>query len=145
MVLAVVVDTMLAGVGLAASVAVEHLIDGIALALSRPFAIVERLHLLAVVSQQGVAQDEVVVKLAVAPRREAGAVGGFPMVGRGHGIVGGRTGLDPDKLPVVIEVVSQELTALECGVAKRALCCCAGDYHDEQRKNQFSHHPNILY
>ena len=122
LVCAVVLLTVLAQMLAAVRIAVEHLIDGVALALACSLAEVERLHLGRTVTEQGVAQHEHVVNALVASRGERRAPGMIAVIFAQHRRHGGCACLYPYKLPVVIEVICEKLARLEGCVLVCALC-----------------------
>ena len=130
---AVVLLAMLAQVDLAGAVVVEHLVDIVALALARALAVIKRCHVERGIAQQRVAQHKHIVDLLVAASGERGAPRGLALVAALHGRHAGCTRLHPYELPVVVEVVGQILTRLECRVAECALCRTV-ERHGEEEK-----------
>ena len=102
---AVLAQAFLREVALASAVVVPHLVDGVATPFASSLAEVERCHIGGAVGEEGVAQDEHLVDLVVAASGEACAEGLFPFVPTLDGRHRCRTGLHPNELPVVVEVV----------------------------------------
>ena len=118
---AVAVEEVLLHVALAIGVGVPHFIDGVMLAFEGAFAEVEGHELGGEVGDEGVAHGEDEVAPLVAGEEEVIAQGGLPFVGGGaHGVVGG-SALDPDEVPVEVEVVGEVFASAEGGVLDGAL------------------------
>ena len=120
-VLATAGELVLAQLDLAVVVGVEDLIYAVALALAGSLAEVEGLHVERTVAEKRVAEHKHLVDTVIATRSEAGTIGGVAVVAALDGRHRGVAGLDPYKLPVVVEVVGEELTRLEGVVVEGTL------------------------
>ena len=136
-VLTAVVLTVLAQVALPVRVGVEHLVDGVVLALARSLTEVEWGKVLAAVAEQRVAQHEHLVHLIITARGQAGTKGRLARVTAEYCRHRGRTGFHPHEFPIIIQVITQELTTFESGVRECALRLCASaprEKHDERQQ-----------
>ena len=117
------VDTLevLLDVSLASGIAVENLVNGIALALLGTLTEIERSHVGSGVAKQRVAQHEHVVGPAVATCGQRSTIGVLTLIDTVHGIHRSIAGFHPYELPVEIEVISQELTTVESRVTESTL------------------------
>ncbi len=124
MLFAVGIYAVLLQVAIALGVGIPQLVDIIAVSLAGSLAEIQRGKVLIGIAYQGVAHDEHVVQLVVATGDQAGTEGVLAVIARLHGRHGRRAYLHPDEFPVEIEVVADELAALEGGILDAALGEC---------------------
>ena len=123
-VLAVVLLSVQLHVLMVVAVRVERLVYGVALALARSFAVVEWFEVERVVAEQRVAHHEHLVERLRRACYERHAQCGLAVIVALHYRHRRRACLHPYELPVVVEVIRQELARLYCRVAVLALCRC---------------------
>ena len=134
---AVLLLAVLLHVYLAVGIAIESLVDGVAVGLACSLAEVERLKLGGVVAQQRVAHAEELVgtfRRACDERRSICRLAMIPALYGRHRRV---AHLHPHKLPVEVEVVSEKLARLESRVLELALCLRRAYAHDNQGYSEY--------
>ena len=111
--LAIMLLTMLFEMTLAARIAVEYLIYRIALALVSSLTEIHRRQIGAAVAKQSVAKHKDIIYALIASCNKRTAISRLTMTGGLDDRHTGITSLYPNKLPIVIQIVSKELTRLE--------------------------------
>ncbi len=123
-------------IAIAAGIVIENLIHGISLAFAGSLAEIHRSHIGACIAEQGIAENEEIVHSLVTAGYQRTTIGWLALVGGLHHRHAGCASLYPYKLPVVIEIVSQEFTRLECSITESTL----GRYRSIDQKQQHGYY-----
>ena len=141
MLLAVGIDTVLLQLTEVVGVAVPDLVNVVTVTFAGTFAEIEGREVGVAVAEQRVTHQEVLIELGVASCDEVGLPGLLAFKLRQLRIHLSRSHLQPDELPVEVEVVSQFLATLEGCILDAALRLCSQGKatHEANRQDDLLH------
>ena len=123
-VLTFVVLAVLLKISVAITVGVPYLIDGITASLTGTLTEIERCQSIGRVAEQGIAKYKHLVHVLIATGGQGGAESILSLVFTFYRVHRSRSSFHPYELPVVIQVITQELTIAKSRIAEGTLCLC---------------------